>query len=410
MNYAFREAVVSVLASRPGDARLVLGRLTAGDWARNDFWFDASGLALYFLHALRQRDLADAVPAAVRRRLCAKASDNQRRTEVLFSEFLRVNAALTAAGVRFAAMKGFTLFPDYCFDPALRLQLDFDYLVGREQMPAVTGAVRALGYELVSDLPFEVRFATNPGAVRRHAELYMPPVSHTLEFHFALFDRPELGLRLPRDPLENARAAQVLGESVSVLAPEDQFLHQILHAFQDVFLFSMRLSALLEIARGIRSQRDTPQFWNCVRRRTDGCDTRVPIIAGLVLALAEEIFRCELPSVLRAWTVEDCPPPMLLWIGEYGRRWALQAFPGNKLSLLVTRELMDRRSWRAYAWSSVLPVAGRWSRTRGRPGHAAKRHDLGYKLRRAKFHIGEALRLFAEWPRWRWKMARMMLD
>ncbi len=403
MDHDLPETVLAVInspdVSQTGPA---LRRFSLRAWERSAFWLDASGLALHFVDALHRHRLTECIPAPVLRDLEQKACDNRRRTEALRAEFARVNAALGAARVRFAALKGFTLVPDYCPDSSLRLQLDLDYLVRRADMPNVSAAVEALGYQLVSDLPFEVRFATNPQAVRRHADLYKPPLSNTLEFHFSLFDRPELGVEGPDDALVRARPAPLPGRTAPWLAADDLFLHQLFHAFQDVFMFSIRLSSLLEIANGIRARQETSEFWDRMRRRCEAWSPRAGAMAGLVLALVNEVFPCDIPMLLRAWTVDRCPYPVLLWVRDYGRSWALQAFPGNKLSLLVTRELMEPGNWRAYAWKSLLPF--RRSLRNGALGtKLAPKREARHMFRRAAFHVREAVRVTVEWPRWIWK-------
>jgi hypothetical protein len=325
-------------------------------------------------------------------------------------ELARVNSALELAGVRFASLKGFTLFPKYCPDPCRRLQLDMDYLVERRQMTCVSGAVQKLGYQVVSDLPFEKRFATNPEITRKHADLYKPPESYILEFHFSLFDRPELNVNSPGDALEHVRRVTLFGQSVSVLAEEDIFLHQISHVFQDVFLFSLRLSSLLEISRAIRFQYDNQVFWNKVRGRAETWDGPMGPLIGLVLALAKSSFDCEVPPALAAWTTDRCAPAVSLWVNRYGRQWALQAFPGNKLSLLVAREFMTLENWRDYAWKSLLPYPRHFE-----PGETARKvkrskGNCRHKISRAIFHMREALRVALEWPRWRWMLRRSCMD
>lgn len=405
MNHALAETVLSVLSSpEPQRAASGLRRFGERDWQRTMFWLDASGLALYFLHALRECLAEDVLPVSVVSRLRQNSADNASRTQAMLAEFKLVNRALSAAGIRFAALKGFTLVPEYCADPALRLQVDLDYLVAADQMGAVTTAVRPLAYECVSALPFERKFVTRPGTLRRHEDLYKPPVSKTLEFHFRLFDRPEFDLVTPDDALERARWAMCIGTPVHVLDDQDLFLHEALHAFQDVFLFSIRLSLLLEIATTVRTRREQHDFWDGLRERTKTWDPRVGAMIGLVLALAREMFACDIPPALRTWTVDRCSPVIRAWVREYGRKWAMQAFPGNKLSLLVTRELMDHKSWRAYARASILPVRRppRVATASGANGsrEQAQRMQRGYVARRALFHLREAVRVGMAWPGW----------
>ena len=407
MKRALAENVLSVLRStEPQRTATHLRRFTERDWERSLFWLDASGLALHFWHALRGISAEDVLPQAVALRLQSNYTDNARRTKVLCREFKKVNNALEDARIPFAALKGFTLVPEFCADSALRLQLDLDYLVAREQEDAAAEVLRRLGYVYVSRAPWEVQFATNPGILRNHADLYKPPVSTTLELHFRLFDPPEIRLALPDDVLQRCDVKVCAGMPVNVLHAEDQFLDQVLHVFHHLIGFNLRLSSLLEIARAVETRRDEQRFWAGLRGRVTACDPRTAAIFGLVLALTREMFCCEIPAALSAWTIEQCPPAVLLWVRTYGRKWALQPWPGSKLSFLVASELVDRR-W-AYARASILPLSRPgWVVKTGGAKHSKDRNVSRAQRRfvatRARFHLREAVRLVLAWPTWMWR-------
>src|SRR5574340_271177 len=407
MNYALAETVLAVLSSpKPRQAAAQLGRFRERDWQHTMFWLDASGLALPLGHALRESSAEAVLPGSVASRLRRNCSDNARRTEAMRQEFASVNRALQEAWIRSAALKGFTLVPEYCADAALRLQVDLDYLVAPDQRDAAAEVARRLGYECVSRTPYEIRFTTRPGTLPEHADVYQPPASKTLEFHLRLVERPEMRLVSPDDVLERAQVKMCAGMPVRVLHAEDQFLHKALHVFQHVLAFSLRTSWLLEIARAVQARSGDQRFWEGLRERSRAWDARTGTIVGLVLALAREIFACEIPPALSAWTVEPCSPAILAWVRAYGRRWALRAFPGNKLSLLVTRELMDQKSWRAYAWASILPfhrpprlATASVNGSREQANRAQRR----YVATRVPFHAREAVRLGMAWPGWIWR-------
>ncbi|MEV5441054.1 nucleotidyltransferase family protein [Streptomyces sp. NPDC052644] len=71
---------------------------------------------------------------------------NRARNQGLSDEFGRVFAELSAAGLRFAVRKGFSLGEGEYRDPALRRIADLDVLLAREDAPAAHEVLVRLGY------------------------------------------------------------------------------------------------------------------------------------------------------------------------------------------------------------------------------------------------------------------------
>jgi putative nucleotidyltransferase-like protein len=406
MNYALANTIVDLIAARDdAPCGAELARFGLGDWQRSMFWLDASGLALLFEERIRRQQLSGFIPASIQARLRRAADHNQQRTQAMLAEFARLVAALEEARIQFAVLKGFSLVPDYCSNPALRLQVDFDFLLRPEQMDNVAAVMQRLKYRLVSRLPFEVQFASGNPAPRPHSELYLPPSSFTVEFHFSLIDRPELSMPSRADALQRRRWSGQLGLNFPVLAEDDQFIHHTMHTFQDIFLFSLRISSLMETRDFLRAKQYDDAFWRQVRGRCAEWDVQMASKLALVLALSVEVCRSGTPAALRAWTIATCSQRILLWVRCYGRRWCLHPFPGSKLSLFVAREFMDARHWSRYAWRSILPVPSTTRSRRNQATRPAQRNrPWKYLGVRAWFHLREAARVAFELPRWAWAL------
>jgi Uncharacterised nucleotidyltransferase len=376
-----------------------LARFSLRDWERSMFWLDASGLALLLEQRIRQRRLQEFVPAPVIDRLRSAAGKNRQRTQVMLAEFHRVVSALHQEGIVLAVLKGFSLVPDYCSDPNLRLQVDFDFLVRAEQLARVAAVMNSLGYGTVSRLPFEIRFSTGKTAPRQHSELYMPPDNFVAEFHFALIDRPEFSACLGNDALERRCWREAGGVRFPALASDDQFIHHTLHAFQDVFLFSLRISSLVETANLLRAKGSCNVFWRDVQQRCAHAGSGIPPKLALVLALSTELCRTQIPASLGGWTVGRASPRILFWVRRYGRKWCLRPFPGSKLSLLVSSEFMERGTWSRYVRTSVAPF-DRIITSRKQRRVAPRYAPWHYLVQRAWFHVREAVLLLLELPGW----------
>ena len=402
MNFDLAQSVVSALRgeSRTQQGLTRLAGFSEADWKMSLFWLDASGLALPFYDTLRSAGTTDALPGPVRSRLESCCRDNQQRSAAMLQEFSRLNRALEEAGVEYAVLKGFSLTPEYCADPCLRLQVDFDYLVRPDQIPEVARSVSRLGYQPLDMRPTEAAFATRPDHAPAHEDLYRPPVNLKAEFHTALFESAEFGLHAPQDALDCRRRVEMCGQTFYALDECDQFLHRTLNVFQDVFLFSVRLSALLEIVHFVRRAVDNEELWSRIASRAGEWDSHTGAMVGMVLALANEVFPFDRPQALACWTIDNCPRSALSWVQRYGLRWALEPFPGSKRSLLMAPAFMTEAAWWGYARQSLLPLqlGMRWRRR----GARQPVRTGGYYASRIWFHAREAARVALEIPRWSW--------
>src|SRR5580700_5606306 len=111
-------------------------------------WLDQSGLALYFFDRLQREKALDLVSTDLRQAFEQRTQQNRLRMHQMLSEFSNLNQSFGNHGVRYSAMKGFTLVPEYCPDPSLRHQTDFDFLIAPESAKDASGALVSCGYEL----------------------------------------------------------------------------------------------------------------------------------------------------------------------------------------------------------------------------------------------------------------------
>src|SRR5579872_5287973 len=128
-NPALVDAVVASFRESTEAVWRRLSRFTTKDWDSTEAWLDTSGLALYFLERFQSQGFSGAVDAGLVNRLRKKHADNEVRIGQMLEEFLALHRSFRKAGVRYAGLKGFTLFPDSCPDLSLRHLSDFDFLV-----------------------------------------------------------------------------------------------------------------------------------------------------------------------------------------------------------------------------------------------------------------------------------------
>ena len=109
--WQLREAVLlSFCDPLPAEyARLL--HLSRKEWENLLHWLDTSGLALYFLNRVEELGLLETLPLPVIARLQQNLADNSKRLEGMIAALAEIQRRFQAAGLAFAVLKGFSLWP-----------------------------------------------------------------------------------------------------------------------------------------------------------------------------------------------------------------------------------------------------------------------------------------------------------
>jgi hypothetical protein len=402
MNRRLAEAVIATFRDNEKAAICErLRRFRVHDWKRNSYWLDASGLALYFLDRLKTLQVEQVLPPSILAGLEERLADNGQRSKDLFEEFLRINQAFHAAGLRYVNLKGFSLIPDYCREPSLRCQFDLDFLASAGDANRCRGILETLGYAVAGRGENVLEFKSGAASLPAIGELYKPRKQRSVEVHFLASPAGALGLS--GDPLERAQEHAVHGTTFPALSDIDSFLSQANHLFRHLQSEWTRISWLLEFKTFIAFRRDQSGFWAEVGNRAAGV-TDGPLAVAVSTWLATEAFGQFAPASLTQWSVDAIPAKLRQWMECYGRKILLSDFPGSKLYLLLEEQLRDRGAASQLNWKKVFPLhrppqitfsSGRGSGVRG---IVAQTRYMFFRLR---FHLREGIRLLLE--AWRWK-------
>jgi hypothetical protein len=411
MREAFlKRAILSVLKPKPDLAPI--GVLRNCDRARNKrllLWLDQSGLALHFLDRLQHEKALDLVSADLRQALEQRAQQNRVRMHAMLNEFNNLNKSFTNHGVRYSALKGFTLVPEYCPDPSLRHQTDFDFLIAPESAKDASQALVSCGYELQeSDDKGEMTFGTPLLHIpSRHDNIYDVPRHRQVDLHTALWHEAHcVSIGAPVDCLNRLRRKSLLGVAFPVLAEDDMFLLHVFHVFQHLLASWIRLSWLFELDHFLGTHEQDAALWHSVRDRASG-DAKLRRALGLILRLTNQIFPRRLPPILEECFLAPLPRNPETWVQQFGAIWAISDLPGNKLTLFVHRDFVnDPNLWRKYLRGRIFPLHLRSSiglgahlsqmvRVKARVGRYI------YALGRVVFHVREMASLALEAIRWR---------
>ena len=419
-----REAKAAILAAvgserrSAGIARLKLALRSSSrrQTKRLLTWLDQSGLALHFLARVQERELTDLLAPEFRATLETRLKSNKARCADMFNEFRRVIEAFERENVRFCAMKGFSLIPDFCPSAGLRHQTDFDFLVAPESIEPATRALAALGYisngtDDTGDVTFATPLKHIPSAaddiygIQKHREIDLA-TSVRMAIH-------GVSLEVPSDFLERMERRDVDSLKFPALSTADTFFVQVLHAFRHLLGSWIRASWLLEISYFIERHFGNEDLWEEIVRRA-GSSYKTRNAFGLVLLLAKKAYGQQSPAILENWCLRTLPASVETWVNTFGLDALLADLDGSKTTVFLHPEFMDDPgTWRSYVIRRLFPFEGRapignveTASTRARM--MARVSQWAHSARRVAFHARELFVFPVHTVRW--KLALRSID
>ncbi len=394
-----RAAVVALFRERDPGGMEMLQALSPGEWNSLLRWLDTSGLALYFFNRLRQRGLLPSIPLPIVRRLARNLLDNTERTAALVEECCAIQREFLAAGISYALLKGFSLWPHSVPRLELRSQLDLDFLVATGHEFRAQAVLELRGYRLHAVSGRTREFKTPYAGVLTLTDLYKPSPQRTVEIHL---EAKGTGL------LDRCEHHSLRDVPMPVLPAADLFLDQALHLYKHLSRDQMRCSHMLELYRHLIARSGDAGFWTQVEAL---CAAEPQSASCIGLALDFVSVQMDpycVPATVRRWTIDRVPLAARLWVQRYGARVTTASFPGTKLHLLL-QEAMAREGspmGRSIGTSLVprrlpppiaIPPAGETA------DQALRRElrQVRFILIRLHFHLLEGLRYLRERRRWR---------
>jgi hypothetical protein len=239
-----------------------------------------------------------------------------------------------------------------------------------------------------------------------------------VELHVGIWENMthHVPLDEPAFVLNNPKLKEWGGLRFPVLSDEDALLLQVLHAFQHMLSYWVKLSWLFEIGRFMQKRRQDSLFWMQFGKHLQG-EPLLAEFATIVFELTADVFSAPMPEAAQKWR-QFLRPRARLWLDNYSRRWALgespphksKLFPDSKLSLFISGEYIpDRRGRRETLWHGLMP----WKIPRKQPAavFAQVKNQSGTRLRalwldstytaqRLSFHGSAGLKYLLELPRW----------
>ncbi|GAB3845632.1 hypothetical protein GCM10029963_24200 [Micromonospora andamanensis] len=255
---------------------------------------------------------------------------NRVRNQALADEFAQVFDALTAAGLRFAVRKGFSLGEGEYHDPALRRIADLDVLLSRDDAPRAHEALVNLGY-------VQGRLAADGDRIepynRQTQAFWRMNLSNQLPYRKTA-SRPDISdfnVDICHDIFQqkwniSADAATLLARAVPVTlcgtdswqpADDDRMLDLCAHLYKEATSLhfiedkqDLQLSKFLDLA--LVAEQTAPEAWEtfCKRVGEYGAES----VAYYSLHFTAQLF----PTAIPAQVLEALRPADLSYLEEYG--------------------------------------------------------------------------------------------
>lgn len=395
----------------------VFEKLKQRQWACVLRWLDDAGLAFYFLQKLKDTNASDAVPPVVLSHLARNFASNRLRVDEMSHRFESINRRFTDVGVRYVALKGFSLVGQFCPFAPLRYQADFDYLVDEESLPAARRLLIDAGYNPQhSRSNKELIFVSLGEEPSRGDRQYSPQASHAVELHTDIWDSKMHGV-LPIPTLfsvAQARDHRWNGLVFPAQTDDDAFLLQVLHACHHFFTQWIRMSCLYEIGYFLHRRASDRVLWSAIEQRA-GDSAVIREFVVIVTELAARLFGAPVPELVQSWGTRIRPGPRI-WSEHYARNWALGGLPVYEFSLLPRAKLalFLHQQYKTPLWEqeSQHPSESSPSRLSRIASSITKDPSLAlnprwwkrqHLFRRTIFHCLAGLRYVCEVPRWRWR-------
>jgi hypothetical protein len=399
-----REAAVMVFRDPVPVEYTRLMHLAQRDWEDLLRWLDTSGLALYFFDRLRKLDLLQVLPSPVLARLRQNLADNSERIDEMIDESVAIQHRFQEAGISYAVLKGFSLWPISVRKLELRSQLDLDFLVAEGSVEQACKILEGFGYRLNAISGQSWEFKASGDQPSSLATLYKRGQNRSAELHVDPADRLRPSL------LSRTHNVEFCNILAPVLSPVDLFLGQGQHLYKHVCSEFSRTAHIIEFRRHVITRYADRSFWSSVQRQASS-DLQTCLQIGVVILLITRVMGPFAPEALTRWTVDQLPSPVCRWVDRYGLRTALTSFPGSKLYLLLQKELSaagmpSKRSLRQALLPRSLPPAI----TQAVAGEGLLSRFLRYQREvrfiffRLRFHLLEGTRYFCEsilWQRYR---------
>jgi hypothetical protein len=294
---------------RPDD----LKNIGDADWRRLLPFTDRSQLTLPLGIRCREH-----LPERVRERIDGNLSNNAIRQERIAETYARIASTLSARGIEFAVLKGFSHYPLYCADLRHRPQYDLDLYCPADHIERAYAELMALGYEPFGRTGRTVLDHLPPLILktgwRAKDDYYDPDIPITIELHFRFWDAGTERFSVSgAERFWDRREMRQSGElAYPALHPADAFSYAAWHLIRHLMRGDVRAYHVYELAHFLHHTAGNDILWK------DWRDVRPsPLVETVACRLALEWFGCRVNPVMQEF-LNALPADVERWFGMFG--------------------------------------------------------------------------------------------
>lgn len=302
------------------------------------------------------------LPDVARKRIAGIRLGFEHRTERLVDQLAAAADVLSARGIEFVVLKGFSHCPQLTPNMLWRAQGDIDLLCRSNDVYEAHHALRGYGYvprpsvssrhlaplTLPSNWVWNGNYTEIPVAIELHYKLW----SDTSE-HIAIPGQDEMWLRRTQCPF--------FGRTYNVLAPADILGFAALHLLLHILHGDLPLQRAWEIGSFLHRRSGEELFWTEWQRLHP---PKLRRIEALIFRLVQLWFWCDTPECLEE-ELGQLPQSAQLWLQQFPFASLRSEYDSNKnhlwLHLALAESLKDRV---AIARQNLIPLDIRAALTR----------------------------------------------
>jgi hypothetical protein len=312
----------------------------------------------------------------------SRYAKNAVRRSRLLAAYAETADALSAAGVEFVLLKGFTHEGGFGTDGSARIQYDLDLLTQPGELERARTVFERIGYKPHGRRSLSEEHSrplVRPSDWTWRGDYYDPEMPIPVELHRSVWNSARDHIH--PDGIEafwqRRSVMRVTGLEIPALAELDRFAFAALHVLRHILRHDARPAHVLELARFLNAYSGDGRFWDRWRGLHS---SRLRALQAVAFRFAQEWFGCAVPVDIEqtesaeAWFREFAWSPVAnltepnkdtIWLHmELVRNWRdrVCVFCDRMIPLRLPQHerMLDRLRYHAWALAPALANGVRW--------------------------------------------------